>query len=506
MTRTRPFLAFSGAIAIGVVTVGWLWLQSIPPPELQGEDHNHSRGRAKGKLLCGPQSLFWASFSLGRLLNLDTIVSSCRVTEKGCTMLELKRVAERFGLSASGVRIGWRQLRLLDCPAILLVNGQHYLVVDPQPDFGDSVLVYDPDNSDPTWLGQAAIERMWNGEALVIRSFEKKQPPRSGPQIQLDTLVRNIGNVSNEKKLEVMFPFRNVGSEILVINKIHGCARSFSAVTTKRRILPNESASIKLTLNLNDRANRGYFADKALVHTNDPTAPNVPLVIIANVSYEQMAFPTELSLGSIARGLSVARTVELVPPDVRQSFSIKSMQVEGSLNEAGISAKVAWRSQKKRSSHEVGHAADASEFLVTVLFNVDSSARWGDFSGRLTIETTAEGKSLLEVPITGTVVDDLRAIPSTIEFAIDEQHANRSESVVLESVTDRSLTDIRNCETGGLPVTLREKASPGSSYRILEVSLDSSTAAQRTNSGYVTCHLMDGRKVRIPVVLKGSAE
>jgi ABC-type bacteriocin/lantibiotic exporter with double-glycine peptidase domain len=87
-------------------------------------------------------------------------------TVNGWSMQGLKELANRYGLRAEGRRLDLRELSRRQLPAILFVEGHHFVVVDSRDSAGFFTLL------DPA-IGRMKIQgkslaKIWKGETLVF--------------------------------------------------------------------------------------------------------------------------------------------------------------------------------------------------------------------------------------------------------------------------------------------------------------------------------------------------
>lgn len=80
-------------------------------------------------------------------------------------MLELKSYAESRGLAVTGWHLTYNELRAAPKPAILLVSGGHFLVVD-SIDGGGRAICRDPQAGNMIYPREV-LAALWHGEALV---------------------------------------------------------------------------------------------------------------------------------------------------------------------------------------------------------------------------------------------------------------------------------------------------------------------------------------------------
>lgn len=115
---------------------------------------------------CGPAVLAYVFSYFGKNTSEEELIRHMEMTEKGTSMLELKKVAIRIGFQAVGVKENYKALMEEPLPAIAYINDSHYVVIlqiTPH-----HVTVFDPA------LGHVKIprplfEQAWNGYLLLIR-------------------------------------------------------------------------------------------------------------------------------------------------------------------------------------------------------------------------------------------------------------------------------------------------------------------------------------------------
>jgi hypothetical protein len=125
--------------------------------------------RAAPAQCCGPDCLYLC-FSLNGIDNvsLPDLESALGVGAKGCSLGRLAAVAKGNGLTAVTAHVNVTALAELGCPAILHVNGNHFIVFLEDRDgrlliFDDLVGLFDCSHE---WFDQVYN---WPGECLLIR-------------------------------------------------------------------------------------------------------------------------------------------------------------------------------------------------------------------------------------------------------------------------------------------------------------------------------------------------
>jgi len=84
----------------------------------------------------------------------------------GTSMLRLKRAAEARGLLCRGWRLAARDLPAIPLPAILLLRGNHFVVLDSYVT-GGSFFIRDPSRG-KLQLTTRKLESIWRGEILLF--------------------------------------------------------------------------------------------------------------------------------------------------------------------------------------------------------------------------------------------------------------------------------------------------------------------------------------------------
>jgi ABC-type bacteriocin/lantibiotic exporter with double-glycine peptidase domain len=163
-------------VALAIVAGGVTWVANSYPPTVPvakalvwGLGGNYL-GRAgvtlqQGKSDCGVAALAMLLGAHGRPAKLAEETRSVLGRDRGLTLLEMRDIAERHGLEASGWKVDTARLNDLPLPAVAHF-ADHYVVVDQIAEDG-TVRVRDPA------LGRASYPRdrfteMWTGNVLVI--------------------------------------------------------------------------------------------------------------------------------------------------------------------------------------------------------------------------------------------------------------------------------------------------------------------------------------------------
>lgn len=120
---------------------------------------------------CGPAALAMVLADHGIDCSPAEVAAGHPHRDDGMSMLELKLFAQSRGLAVSGWRLTQEDLRLAPKPAILLVSGGHFLVVDSVDGHGRA-FCRDPQAGNVLYPREV-LSAMWNGETLVFTARDQ---------------------------------------------------------------------------------------------------------------------------------------------------------------------------------------------------------------------------------------------------------------------------------------------------------------------------------------------
>lgn len=128
----------------------------------------------------GAASLAMVLAYFGRWLPLAELRVLCQVSRDGSKTTSLLGAAREIGLLAEQRRLALHELATLDLPAIVKLNGSHYVVLEGVD--ADHVHLNDPAIGRRK-LGAAEFERIFSGLVLVFRKGENFQAAGSRRQV-----------------------------------------------------------------------------------------------------------------------------------------------------------------------------------------------------------------------------------------------------------------------------------------------------------------------------------
>ena len=118
------------------------------------------------------RALAFACTQLEVNTTVDALAKSAGTTEKGTTMEGLAAAAKALGLKAEGIQAGREALSKMQCPAISLWNGNHYVAVlklSGGPGDGGTAVIHDPNEAGEKAVSQEYLLTHSSGYLLTLQ-------------------------------------------------------------------------------------------------------------------------------------------------------------------------------------------------------------------------------------------------------------------------------------------------------------------------------------------------
>ena len=455
------------------------------------------------KQLCGPYSLHTAASMLGFQLELPGLVEACKPSPKGVSMATLKKVAAKLGLNPEGYRITWDELLDLQSPAILYVNPNHFVTVNPAkhgPDTPvDSIRIFDSDKT-PQWWSREKLEKSWSGQTLVC-SEAPMHKPLKGARIKFDCLIYDLGDVRVplNKKIDLSLVFANVGDQTVKIGHIKTTCGCTKTSLTGQVIEPGQQGSIDVAVDL-DKA-RGSFVYLVIVETNDKITPIVKVRITGRAFNIQLTSRKELVLNAVPRQAQISKRLLLRDPG---DGSLKTTNVALVISPPSFAdgnepihieaILVPYDSNK----HPLLRA-DGNDLVIEIDVIATESAPIGEFEALLEIMTKIPSNELVRIPVRGAVITDIVAKPAALFFSSAGTQST-SKTVAIESRIGRTLGLQDVTVPPNLPLKVEKQTEPGKPI-LLSVHCSHSGTTGSTITGDIVCSFADETVLRIPVII-----
>src|SRR6266566_5214308 len=121
---------------------------------------------------CGTKSLVYILQKKGKIQKANAIRQASAPGERGFSLGELARFAQKQGLTATAIRAKPEELKKLKAPFIAHYSDQHFVVVTGFGESG-SVKLFDPRLDRGTELTRDQFNEQWSGLALVFAGRPK---------------------------------------------------------------------------------------------------------------------------------------------------------------------------------------------------------------------------------------------------------------------------------------------------------------------------------------------
>jgi len=144
---------------------------------------------------------------------------------------------------------------------------------------------------------------------LLLLAFTLSPPAWAASRLTFDKPVFDFGQLTQGKKVEHAFFFRNTGTAPVTIQRIGSSCGCTAAAPSSRVINPGQKGEIRATFDsagFNGPVNKELF-----VYTDDPAKPANTLVMKGVVVEELVVSPAGLNLGEVRPGVRAAGTLKI---------------------------------------------------------------------------------------------------------------------------------------------------------------------------------------------------
>lgn len=257
-----------------------------------------------------------------------------------------------------------------------------------------------------TVLAQATPTEMAKPQPVPTGGAPAAQTPPDGtavPKIEAQAIV-DLGTISDDKKVEQMITFKNVGNaplEILGVRGSCGCTVPSLDKLEKRTFLPGESG--KFPVEYNPHGRKGPQQTTVFIKTNDPMVPEAQVQIKSVVKPLLTLDPQVVTIGAIPRekGATATVTVNSLVPD------LKILQATPATNPS-VTAEVL----------ETKEAMVENEKVMQTVLKVTLPAGLpvGQFNETITIRTSDAARTLYAT-VSGDVQGNFTIMPQVLSLA-----------------------------------------------------------------------------------------
>jgi hypothetical protein len=365
--------------------------------------------------VCGPAALCVALARLGDFCSADDIAFQVKLTPRGTTFGDLMNVAMEHGFAPELERVQWSDLASLAGTAVLWIDGSHFVACDPRerlagPD--EAVRVYDVDTPSQ-WWGCRELARRWTGEALILRP-KASQPPGRDARLTIPVTLLDQGWISSDQPAVFHFSLANSGSVPLALRVAKvGCSCS-SARLTSESIAPGGVGELEVRVDVRDK--RGFFSDRVLLETNDPTHSRVAVRVAAGVIHGGPTSVREVFFDDLIQGESQSRTF-VVHDRGDRVLEVRKASHDWTSADGPRGVRATVRIGKVDNPRELGKvyatfAPARGDYVVQLTMTADPNAAVGELHGLVVIETNTAQP--LKVLCSGKVRTHVEALPRAV--------------------------------------------------------------------------------------------
>ena len=225
--------------------------------------------------------------------------------------------------------------------------------------------------------------------------------PLADSRIKFDHAEYNFGNVPPKTKVTHEFPVRNDGVDTLVITKVKAGCGCTTSKATGTVIPPGATSYVDLTYRSSSTTKYvGVQTKKAKIYSNDSTNPMTEIAIKASINNPDAKLsvdPAIADMGDIKIGDRGKMTVNLTNTD---SVNAELVVVCEPSNKV----------VKKYKLHDDKLKPGET---TTIDFEIQKDLSPGDFLATMTLEDKNNSKSKFSIPITGKIVEQIKAESET---------------------------------------------------------------------------------------------
>jgi hypothetical protein len=259
------------------------------------------------------------------------------------------------------------------------------------------------------------------GQPILV-DHDHSRPNVDGPAVQLAQRTFDMGTLLQGEMGSITIPVGNRGTADLVIKDIAtscGCT-AVDLTEADRTIPPGETRT--LTVHYDSTGRFGRQPNVVALLTNDTAQPEVRLLVTARVEALFRVTPEPLvNVQGARRGVALA-PVEIFP--TRQGAVLQDVTVQmppGLLD---------YEREEITNSNGVNG--------VRLIPRVPSEIELGDIESEFLVKGVVDGvPAEVHVRVTGAIVGELRAIPSTLQSLSMTMRGHSFAPVTVESTTGR---------------------------------------------------------------------
>jgi len=374
--------------------------------------------------LCGPKSLLTICKQLRIHATLDEITRLCGIggnaaSPEDVSILDLYHAAKQKGLAAAGMKIAPQELLRLRCPAIAHLWDQHFVVV--QTGGPGMVKVTDP-AGESTAIPIDEFAESYSGFALLVSDNPRLFPVSefSGPDLRLEQYTHDFGFVEIGSQVAHTVKCSNKGNGDLVVLGIDSSCPCTTGLIFPEVIPPGGDAELRMAFDTTGR--EGFQRQILYIHCSDPVTSVVEFHLIGVVKPPRVnVSPWRVNFGVVKRGENASREIYVADPG---DGSLQVTKV--STNTYMLTTELAPSRDKERPGTIVG-------------IRLARRVPLADFKGRVRIHTNHPKAPVVDVPVTATVVGDIKLSPDMLFFGLQGKGRPIKKTISIRSSAEDPL-------------------------------------------------------------------
>ncbi len=477
-------------------------------------DANSLSISAQSENRCGPKALFAAVNRLGIPITLQEIEKDFPSSGQGVTFAQLRTAADKLGCRSSIRKLTWETLRSADAPAVLWVNGDHFVAADPrekrssQDRSRGSLRIYDTDTP-AQWWSRAQLEHIWTGETLLMQKADAvNNASQGGPRIEWKHCLRDFGYVDAGTLLKGVFEFENAGNADLAARvAVVGCGCA-KATVSPRVLKPRQVGQLHITVET--KAKRGYLLTHVIVESDDPTRKHSPVFMRGGVHHSNLISADVLYFGHVTKG-SQCRKSFCVYDAGETKLRISEVSVEFEQESTGTAAGALEASVEVKSFVKPTGVTQAQQrlplkygdYVILLTLHPRASCATRPFAGRVIVSTNQPaGKAQQSVAFRGEVVTDISASPPSIMLSAEKDgRAATKLTITRQAPNPLRLLDVEMAGESAPILASFQKRLSGSVLTVnLSFALPDGTA-RAAYHGSLLLDFSDGDRLTVPVIV-----
>ena len=471
---------------------------------LKTTQHVESNQGVSREFTCGPTSLWVAFQRLGVPTGIDKTRRMFKDgTNGGTSLVDLQAVADQLGVVSSVKKIGWQELLKHKGTAILFVQNNHFIAVDPwsRTKEPECVKVFDPDRLFAITMSEHELLEIWDGDCLLLS--KRGLTDKTTATIECNYLLEDAGLVRDQLRTKYRFPVRNVGNKPLTLEVLGTSCKCSTAKFSKTVLKTGETANLDVVYQLKSDL-EGRFNGRVMVKTNDPSQPHL-MFFVQGAGYRTKLISTQQTIfGKMAPDSTKSYLVAIHDPGY------------GELKVTGVEASISQIIENSKSQPVLRHKihsfdeVDLSQLenvkltkfdkVVELIAEVPFDCPPGNFEFTCNIKTNLLDSPNFEVVAIGRVLSDLKSNPEVVVLkAKDEDSTILDYSLCVESISGRAIPDMR-VSLGPSLHLLEYDVLDSNGTKTVDLKIEIPKEGSRWTDGKLHFVSSDGRKLDVPVV------